>query len=246
MGAAFSIKRRIVLAVVTAELLLFACLVLFAGFVMRRNSIRSFDTALHGRAMAMTSLVRYSEGAHPELFFDNSLLPHSLSGTAPDLFRIETNSGRVLGASASTPVSQKNDLKTSWEFSLLGTPYRALRLTHVPVLDTEDGIPANAETLNVVYASSTREMNRDLLRAFSSIFAAGIFLLGISVYISVRAIETGLRPVADLASSASAISASDWKLKVTDSAVNVVEIAPLTQAMSQMLETLHEAFQQQR
>jgi len=71
-------------------------------------------------------------------------------------------------------------------------------------------------------------------------------LLAISVYASVRAIEKGLRPVSELASSASAISASNWNLKVTDSAVNVVEIAPLTHAMSQMVATLHAAFQQQR
>src|SRR5215471_12255364 len=102
MTLTFSIKRRIIAAVVAAELLLVLCLVLVAGVVMRRNSLRSFDATLHGRAMTMAALVRYSEDAHPELQFDGELLPASLTQEAPDMFRVETRSGRIL-ASSTTP-----------------------------------------------------------------------------------------------------------------------------------------------
>jgi signal transduction histidine kinase len=70
--------------------------------------------------------------------------------------------------------------------------------------------------------------------------------LAVSLYASVLAIERGLRPLAELATSANAISASDWHLKLTGSSARVVELAPLTSALSRMLETLHSAFQQQR
>jgi len=246
MAAMFSIKRRIVVAVVTTELLLVICLVFLAAFIVRRSSIRSFDTSLRGRAMMLTALVRYSEGAHPELYFDQALLPPQLSESAPDLFRIETGHGRMLASSNSGFSFPEDRQQISWGFSFQGTPYRALRLRNVPVLDTEDSVGPNKETLDVIYASPTKEMSQAMFRAFTSIFAAGVLLLAISVYASVRAIEKGLRPVSELASSASAISASNWNLKVTDSAVNVVEIAPLTHAMSQMVATLHAAFQQQR
>jgi signal transduction histidine kinase len=242
----FSIKGRIVAAVVTAELSLVICLLLLAGFLIRRNALRSFDAALHGRAMSVAALARYSEGPHPELQFDKTLLPRPLTQSAPDLFRIETGDRRVLATSMPAPGFPGDESRTAWSFSLHGAPYRALQLLNVPVMDSEESTPKGSEKLNVIYASSTQDMDRSLARAFLSVLFGGMLLLAISLYASVRAIERGLRPLSELASSANSISPSDWNLKLTDSALNVVEIAPLTRAMSRMLETLHAAFQQQR
>src|SRR5205085_2069359 len=99
----FSIKRRIVTAVVTTELILVSCLLLLTVYVVRNNAIRSFDEALHGRALTALALVRYSEAPHPELQFDNTLLPPPLSEGPADLFRIETEDGRLLGSSIPPP-----------------------------------------------------------------------------------------------------------------------------------------------
>src|SRR4029077_12155733 len=95
----FSIKRRIVIAVIATELVLVACLLALATSVMRSHAIRSFDTALHGRALGVAALVRYSESPHPELVFDNSHVPRSTSNGVADWFRIETQRGRVLASS---------------------------------------------------------------------------------------------------------------------------------------------------
>jgi signal transduction histidine kinase len=247
MGS-FSIKRRIVVAVVVTELILVACLLLFASYMIRSNAIRSFDAALHGRAMSVAALVRYSETPHPELQFDNTLLPHPLTEGVPDLFSIETQDGHRLGSSTprpSIPAVKAGDPDV-WQFSFHDVPFRALRLQNVPVLDSEEDVPKSPATLNVVYAASTRDMNRSLARAFIGILSGGVVLLIISVYASVRAIKKGLRPLSELAASANSISAADWNLKVSPSAVNVAEIAPLTRAMSEMVKTLRAAFQQQR
>lgn len=235
-------------AVVAAELTLVVCLLLLASYMMRRSAIRSFDAVLHGRAMSIAALIRYTEGPHPELEFDSTLLPHPFTAGVPDLFRIETQDGRVLGSSAPPPPFPTADRRETslWEFSSAGVPYRALRLQDVPVLDSEENTPAVPVTLNVTYAANTRDMTGALARAFIGILSGGILLLAISVYASVRAIEKGLRPLSELAASANSITAADWDLRLSDSAVNVVEIAPLTGAMSRMVETLHAAFQQQR
>lgn len=87
---------------------------------------------------------------------------------------------------------------------------------------------------------------KSLTRAFILIFGFGVLLLAISVYASIRAVERGLQPLAALASSANAISATHWDLKLNPSVVNVTETSPLTSAMSRMLESLHAAFDQQR
>ena len=55
-----------------------------------------------------------------------------------------------------------------------------------------------------------------------------------------------MRPLAELASSAAAISTANWKLNPSEAARDTTELAPLTQAMTAMLEGLHRAFTQQR
>jgi signal transduction histidine kinase len=214
---------------------------------MRSHAIRSFDTALHGRALAVAALVRYSEGPQPELFFDNSQIPPEMTQGILDWFHIETRDGRVLASSwpsdlEAAAAGQRN----AWDFSSNGVPYRAMRLRDVPVLDSEDDAPKEPVNLQVVYAASTRDMKKDVDRAFITILIGGILLLAISVYASVRAIEKGLYPLSELAGSASAISARDWTFPVPPSPAEVTEIAPLASALSGMVTTLHTAFQQQR
>ncbi len=243
---AFSIKRRIMVAVAATELILVVSLLFFTSYVMRRTAIQSFDTALHGRAISVAALVRYSEGPHPELQFDSALLPEPLVQSAPDLFRIEDAGGRLLGSSNPEPRFPTEGLRNSWEFSFHGVTYRALRLFDVPVLDSEENTPSRPEKLTVFYASSTQEMDRTLGRAFLRILVAGILLFSVSVYISIGAIRQGLFPLSDLAASTDSTTPADWNLKIPASAANVVEIAPLTRAMSRMVDTLHAAFQQQR
>ncbi len=246
MGS-FSMKRRIVVAVVVTELILVVCLLLFASYMIRSNAIRSFDAELHGRAMSVAALVRYSEDSHPELQFDDTLLPRPLIEGVPDLFYVATQDGRLLGSSTPPPsIPTVKDGADVWAFSFRDVPFRALQLKNVPVLDSEEDAPVIPTTLNVVYAASTRDMNRSLTRAFIGILSGGIVLLIISLYASIRAIEKGLHPLSELAASANSISAADWNLKVSASAVEVAEIAPLTRAMSDMVKTLHAAFQQQR
>jgi signal transduction histidine kinase len=243
----FSIKRRIVMAVVATELVLVACLLALATSVMRSHAIRSFDTALYGRALGVAALVRYSESPHPELVFDNSHVPRATSNGVADWFRIETQQGRVLASShtfgGDAAMADKGD---AWNFTTKGTPYRAVRLRDVPVLDSEEDAPKEPETLQVVYAASTLEMKKDLDRALLSILLGGLLLLAISVYASIHAIEKGLWPLSELAASAGAISTRDWTLSVPPSAARVSEITPLASALSEMVNRLRSAFQQQR
>ncbi len=243
----FSIKRRIVTAVVATELVLVACLLFLAASVLRSHAIRSFDTALHGRALSVAALVRYSEGPQPELFFDNSQIPPPMTHGTADWFQIKTLDGRVLASERGPGLeATAGDHSDSWDFSSEGVPYRAVRLRDVPVLDSEEDAPTEPVSLQVVYAASTRDMKNDLDRAFISIVLGGVLLLSISVCASVHAIEKGLFPLSELAGSASAISARDWTFPVPPSAAIVTEIAPLASALSQMVKTLHTAFQQQR
>jgi signal transduction histidine kinase len=246
--ASFSIKRRIVVAVIATELILVLSLLFLANFQMRRNTLRSFDAALHGRAMSIAALVRYSEGPRPELQFDKTALPRPLTQGVPDLYRIEMQDGQVLASSGPPPqLPTGNRLEERvWTFKQDGISYRALILPDVPLLDSEEDAPKERIDLIVTYAAGTQDMTQSLVRSFITLLLGGFVLLAISVYVSIRWIEKGLSPLVDLAASANSISPTNWDLKLSSSATNVLEIAPLTRALSQMIDTLHAAFQQQR
>jgi len=77
--------------------------------------------------------------------------------------------------------------------------------------------------------------------------AIGSFvLLAISAGISLWALRRSLRPLSALANSAVAVSPSNWNLNPPEQARDTLELEPLTQAMTSMLDGLHRAFTQQR
>ena len=79
------------------------------------------------------------------------------------------------------------------------------------------------------------------------VIASGMaVLLLITVGLAVWGLRRSLRPLAELAGSASAISTSNWELNPSKAARDTTELAPLTQAMTTMLAGLHRAFEQQR
>jgi signal transduction histidine kinase len=63
---------------------------------------------------------------------------------------------------------------------------------------------------------------------------------------SLWALRRSLRPLSELAASAAAVSPSNWELNPSEETRDTLELEPLTQAMSSMLEGLHSAFTQQR
>ena len=126
-----------------------------------------------------------------------------------------------------------------------GVRYRAVRLENVPVLDREGDAPST-DVLTVTYAAPTDQMTRAVARAGIYIAAGSGLLLLITVAIAVLGLRRGLRPLAELAISAASVNTSNWKLNPSEAAVNTTELAPLTQAMTAMLDGLHRAFTQQR
>ena len=245
-----SIKRRLVTVVLITQLLLTIGVVTVAVVLTKRQLRNAFDAGLHGRAMSVAALVRYSEEEHPTLVFDREMVPPPLDRRHPDLYRILDQNGKVLAASDNWPANfdpAPHGNRNNWNLKLQGEMYRAIRLNDVPVLDQEPaGTASSGATLTVFYAASTEELRESAWRAAILICLASVSMLAIATMAVLWGIRRGLAPLAVLASRAADVSPANWELRAPSEALQISELAPLTRAMNTMLANLQKAFTSQR
>ncbi len=244
-----SIRRRLLTAVLVTQLLLTVGLVFVAVMFMRRQLRTAFDAGLHGRAMSVAALVRYSEDVPSTLVFDKEMVPPPLYRAHADLYRILDSQGKILAISPNWPAGfdpVPNRERNYWNIREDGHPYRAVRLKDVPVLDRESPDATTNSTLTIVYAASTEELNEAMWHAGALIGFSSLVLLVVSTGVVVWAIGRGLSPLATLADSAAKVSPSNWELQAPPESLHTKELAPLTTAMTAMLAKLQEAFNSQQ
>ena len=244
-----SIQRRLIASVFATQLILTVALVALATYFTRGQLRAAFDAALHGRAMSVAALIRYSEENNDELIFDRELSPPSLDRHHPDFYQIVDESGHVIGASSNWPGDFAGPSKPGrqyWNVTVDGVHYRTVRLDRLPVLDREGPDTKSNRTITVIYAAPTDEFREDLWHAAILTLAGSLLLLAIATVVVAWAIRQGLSPLATLAVSAGKVSASDWNLNLPKDATATEELAPLTRAMETMLATLYRAFSSQQ
>ncbi len=243
-----SIKGRLIATVILSQSLLAAGL-LFAGvFYTHRRLLSTLDAGMQARAMSVAALVRYTEDASGNVYFDNSLMPESLDPNHPDLFAVWTERSGLLVRSANWP----SDLNLEhvgdkyWGFSWDNVPYRALRVSHVPVLDREEGRSFQPQTLTIVYAAPMIRLREQVRAAGVFIALASLVLLGVTVLLALWGIRRGLLPLRHLAGQAALVTAHRWDFHPAEEAQQIAELRPLTQSMTSMLGRLEHSFLQQR
>src|SRR5215467_4909754 len=95
-----SITRRLIVSVVLTQVLLTGAVVALSTYLTIRQLRTAFDSALHGRAMSVAALVRFSEDEHPELVFDDRLVPPSLAQEHRDIYEIVASDGKIIARSS--------------------------------------------------------------------------------------------------------------------------------------------------
>jgi heavy metal sensor kinase len=244
-----SITRRLIVSVLLTQVVLTGAVVVLATYLTKWQLRKAFDSELHGRAMSVAALVRFSEDQHPRLIFDSTLMPPPMDRERHDMYDIIAKDGKIIGQSPtwSDKVSSATMLDRSyWTAHVANEQYRVIRLKDIPVLDSEGPEVTESTTITVLYAASTEEI-RERVWAVAILTSIGsLVLLGIATLISVLMVRKGLTPLAALANSAGMVTARDWKLYAPDEAHATAELAPLTAAMDRMLATLERAFTSQR
>lgn len=238
-----SLRGRLLAAVVVAQLLLAAGLV-WAGTAFTHRQLRlAFDAALNGRAAAVAALVRYPESG-AGLRFDTTLVPPPVRPQEAPLYLIRSGRRRIAGGfPAQVALPAPEAAAHYWNFSYRGIPYRGLILPHLPVLDTEEHMPAPLPRLTVYYAAPTAALEQQTLAAGLAIAAVSLVLVALTCWYAAWRIRRELRPLDELAHQAAAISPQHWSFTPPVRAV-VAEVQPLVEALQRMLERLQAAHRQ--
>lgn len=242
-----SLTQQLVVSVVVTQLALAGAVVGLATSLTKWQLRRSFDEQLHGRAMALAALVRFSEDERPVLQFDSTMAPPSLDASNPDQFRIVGPDGKILGQSAGWINIQMQQGGAEYVTVRVGDRhYRVIELRHLPVLDQEGPDTTSTDTLTVLYAASDEPIRRRAAEIALQTIVGSFALLVIAVAVAAWTVRRRLAPLAELAESARQVTPHYWKLNVPEEARATSELAPLTQAMDRMLTTLQKAFTSQR
>jgi signal transduction histidine kinase len=243
-----SIKSRLITIVVLSQALLAAGLVFTGVFYTRQRLLSSLDAGMEARAMSVAALVRYKEDASGDVYFDDSLIPAPLDPAHPDLFAIWTDRSGPLTRSANWPagVEISPTGKDHWKLKWDHVSYRGLRVSQVPVLDREEGKAFQPQTLTIVYAAPTIQLDEQVRQAGTYIALSSLLLLGATVLLALWGIRRGLLPLQELAAQAELVSSHNWELHLPDDAQRITELRPLTQSMTTMLARLQHSFDEQR
>jgi heavy metal sensor kinase len=243
-----SIQRRLIATVIISQAILTLGLVVTGVVATYWRLLSTLDSGMQAHAMSVAVLVRYTEDASGHVYFDNSLLPESIDPNHPDQFMVWADRTGLLTRSEDWPegLQFQPGPNQHWNFTFAGVPYHALRMTHVPVLDREEGKSFRPQTLTIVYASPTVRIRQQVKAAGAFIALMSLALLGATTWLASWRVRRSLSPLQDLAQQAARVSTQSWRLQVPKAAEDIEELRPLTESMTQMLARLEGSFEQQR
>ena len=81
-----SIQRRLIAIVVLSQAILTVGVMVTGVIATYWRLLATLDAGMQAQAISVAVLVRYSDDASGNVYFDNSLLPESIDPTHPDQF----------------------------------------------------------------------------------------------------------------------------------------------------------------
>ena len=242
-----SIKGRLIAIVVLSQTLLAAGLLVTGILYTRRQMLSTLDDHIQAHAMSLAALVRYTEDASGNVYFDDSLLPPSVDPSHPDCYQVWTERSGLLTRSVNWPTGFEvlPDGPAHWSFRSANIGYRGLRLFRVPVLDREEGATFRPQTLTIVYVSPTARLDQQVRQSGVYIALSSLLLLAVTVPLALWGIRRGLMPLQLFAERAALVSTQNWELSLPEGIQQINELHPLAESMKTMLDRLHYAFDQQ-
>jgi len=247
-----SIAFRLILAVLSIELLSAVLVVVLSYGYERHIHFHAFDVLLHGRADSILGAVQDADDPGDNVILDQA----DLHVPPEDIYEVWDENGRLLGRSANW--QDAPDWKTDggappshpWgDYSIVSTNghhYRMLRIQGSRTIDPGEKGGGKVRKVTLIYGSQTGHVWKIIHQAVQFYAIGSLALLLITGPLIAWLLHRGLLPLRQLASLASQVSVDSWHFSPPASARTTPELAPLTQAIEAVLHRLERSFTQQK
>jgi signal transduction histidine kinase len=240
-----SLRKQIITAVLVSQLLLALGLTLAIVLYSRAQLLAGFDVMLEGRADSVLAVIHDSEDASQTLILDHQ----RLNVPASDLIEVWDENGSLIWRSKNwlgAPATVIGSASPTFGLTRGQSSYRGIVVRKATIPDEEDNRPGLLRKVTIVYASSTRELDRRIFKI--GLFAAGssLLLLFFAGLFAAHGVTKGLSPMQELATEAARVSVHNWSFNPPKAARQKRELAPLVSALEATLAGLQRAFTRER
>jgi signal transduction histidine kinase len=242
----YSLVRRLIATVLLVELLSAVCVSGIAFVYERHTHFRSFDIMLRGRADSLLGAVQDAEDAGDNVMLDGT----ETSLPSEDIYEVRDATGRLLGRSSNwsgaSPAMLAPPTDGFLKLKLNDTHYHAILLHGLRMVDPGDkggGVPRHVV---IVYGAPTRHVWHAVMDAVEFYALSSLLLMAVTGVWMAWLLSRGMAPLRELAIEAGRVSVNAWQFNPPDSVREVRELAPLEQALRNVLQRLEVAFEQQR
>jgi signal transduction histidine kinase len=247
-----SIAFRLIVAVLSVELLSSVLVVVLSYGYERHIHFHAFDVMLHGRADSILGAVQDADDANDNVMLDQA----DLHVPPEDIYEVFDENGALLGRTANW--KDAPDWKTDggapttrpWgDFSVVSTNghhYRMLRIQGSRTIDPGEKGGGKVHKVTVIYGSQTAHIWHIIHQAVQFYAIGSLALLLITGPLIGWLLHRALLPLHQLAALASQVSVNSWQFSPPASARTTPELAPLTHAIENVLQRLERSFTQQK
>jgi signal transduction histidine kinase len=239
-----SIRARVLVFAILAQLLATACAVSLAVWYLHRALWSSVDSELQARSVSLLALVGQADDNPYALDFDGN----QSSVPAEDLFYIvDPRGGPALAGSPSWMADENRTHQNgnAWTFHRGGKTYRAKALIQTPILDQEN-MKVPQLRVNLFYAMPVAHTLLRIKQATRIAILVGIFSVLVSAILTWWAVSRGMAPLIELATRADRIQAARAEFDLPPGTLRSAELMPLGRALQSLAARVRAAFDRER
>jgi signal transduction histidine kinase len=235
-----SLTRQTIGIVLAAQIL---CTVLLCGASLLNEwhtRFRAFDIRIQGRSDSLLGAIQDAEDPEDNVTID----PTELKVPDEDVYAVYNQGGRLLGTSPRAPAPLIDRAKDGFRnLRIDGISYRVLQREALRVIDREEnGGIGLRRPVTIVYASPEGHVWHETLEAVRFYLIMIILAATLSVGVVTLRLRRALRPLSDLAEEAAHISAPSLDFNAPDSVLQIRELRPLADVLTNTVAGLRESF----
>jgi len=238
-----SLTRQTATIVLTAQML---CALALSGLAVLHEGhtrLRAFDVRLQGRSDSLLGAIQDAEDPAATVRID----PTELSLPDEDIFAVYNQGGTILGSSLNAPARLILRSKDGFrDVQVEGVHYRVLQREALRVIDrAEFGNDGLKRPITILYASPKTHIWHQIFEAASYSLLAIFLAAALTVSCVVFFLRRALQPLSDLAVAASQLSLPSLMFEPPPSVLQVRELRPLAEVLSDAVMRLREAFEKE-